>query len=229
MRGLLETGARYFDNIFCVNAGIGGAYSTDGSIELCHQFGATVVYDDIQRGFGAIRTRLIHECGCEWAAIFDADERWFPQIQMMTCEGTEKYPEQQDPKLIVTHHKEIIDQGGQLKNIIQDPNINAVRTTRRHWMDFSMKKAAQNFQAIQDHQLRIVRNHPAIGYETKRVMHERLIDSRTGTTPTFREQDPIGGPHHDHFHVWFRRTQPGKKEKNEENYGRLERGEKMIV
>lgn len=229
LRGLLEISQRYFDNLFIVHSGPGGVHSTDGTIELCYQFGATVVFDDIQRGFGAIRTRLLHECGCDWGMILDADERFWPQIPIMTCEGTEKYPEQQDPNLIVTHHKEIIDQGGQLKNLIQDPNINAIRSTRRHWMDFSMRKAAQNFQRIQDHQLRIVRNSPHIGYERGRVMHERLLDDRTGQTPTYRDQDPVGGPHHDHYHVALRKMQPGKKEFNETNYGRLERGEKMIV
>lgn len=229
LRGLLESGSRYFDNLFIVHAGPGGAKSTDGTIELCESFGATVVFDDIQKGFGAIRTRLIHECGCEWAFILDADERFFPTMYAMGCEGNEHYPEHQDPKLAVIKLPDVIDQGAHVKNIIKNPMIHAIRTTRRHWFDFSMRKPSQNWLLNQDHQLRIVRNHPEIGYVKERVMHERLVDGRTGKDPVYQPQCEIGGPFHDHFHLFYRRTQPGKKEANEKNYERLSRGEKMIV
>ena len=96
-------------------------------------------------------------------------------------------------------------------------------------MDFSMKKAAQNFSTIKDHQLRIVRNSPHIRYISERVMHEHLVDTRTGETPKFVNQDDVGGPFHDHYHCFFRRTYPGTKEWNEANYSRLERGEPMLI
>lgn len=229
LRGLLEFGSRYFDNIFIIHTGPGGVLSTDGTVELAESFGATVKFDDIQKGFGVIRTRLIHECGCEWAMIMDADERFFPHINMMDCSGTEEYPGVAEPRLSVTVRPELIDQGTRLRSLITRPDINAVRSTRRHWFDFTMRKPTQNWMINRDHQLRIVRNRGEIGYERGRVMHERLIDSRTGNTPTFAEQDDYGGIFYDHFHMHFRRTQPGKKEANEQNYGRLERGEAMTV
>lgn len=232
LRGLLEVGARYFDNLFIAHTGPGGAYSTDGTIELCEQFGATIIYDDIQKGFGVIRSRLIHECGCSWAFLLDADERYWPLIETMECYGTESYPAQQEPKLTVVHRKEVINQGAQLKEMIKRNDIDSIRSSRRHWFDFAMKRPSQNWfgpNGNKDHQLRIVRNTTDIGYEKGRVMHERLLDYRTGRTPRFAEQDEYGGQFHDHYHLHFRRTQPGKKEKNEENYSRLERGEKMIV
>jgi hypothetical protein len=227
LRGLLESGSRYFDNIFILHTGPGGARSTDGTIELCEDFGIKPVFDDINKGFGSIRTRLIHDCGCDWAMIMDADERFFPQIQVMTCEGTERYPDQPDPKLKVTKKADLIDQGAHVKNQINRPELMAIRATRRHWFDFSMTKPSENWMTVLDHQLRIVRNTPHIYYTL--TMHERLIDDRTGNTPRFLEQDPIGGPFYDHFHLWFRRTQPGHKEKNEANYARLSRGEVMVV
>lgn len=228
LRGLLETGQRYFDNIFILHTGPGGAHSTDGTIELCESFGIAPQFDDIQRGFGVIRTRLIHECGCAWCCIMDADERFFPQLPVITCTGDEYYPKHSNPNLTVTHHANIIDQGGHVKNLIKNPEVMAIRATRRHWYDFSMKKAAQNFMHNRDHQLRIVRNTPSIHYEKNRVMHERLIDESCNE-PKFVVQDDIGGPFFDHFHLFYRLTNPGHKEKNEQNYDRLSRGETMIV
>lgn len=229
LRGLLESGSRYFDNLFFINSGPGGAFSTDGSIELIESFGGTVVYDDIQKGYGAIRTRLIHDCGCEWAFILDADERFYPQLPVLHCEGTESYPQTPAPKLVVTERNEVCNQGEFLKRLISDPGHMSVRTTRRHWFDYSMRKPSQNWLDNRDHQLRIVRNHPEIGYQKDRVMHERLLDNRTGKDPVYAAQDDYKGPFHDHFHLFYRRAQPGKKEFNEQNYSRLERGEKMIL
>lgn len=228
LRGLLETSSRYFENLFLINSGPGGARSTDGSIELCEKFGATVVFDDIQKGYGAIRSRLIHDCGCTFAFILDADERFFPQLPVMHCEGTEHYPEHPDPNLSVFHRDEVCNQGVLLRQLIADPKCMAIRSSRRHWFDYSMKKASQNWLDNRDHQLRIVRNVPDIAYETGRVMHERLLDNRTGKDPHYIAQDDYKGPFHDHFHLFYRKTQPGKKESNEQNYSRLERGEEMI-
>ena len=63
LRGCLESGSMFFDNIFVIHAGPGGRYSTDGTIEVLEDFGIKPVFDDIERGFGKIRTRLIHDCG----------------------------------------------------------------------------------------------------------------------------------------------------------------------
>lgn len=229
LRGLLETGARYFDNIFILHTGPGGARSTDGTIELCESFGISPIFDDINKGFGVIRSRLIHDCGCDWAILLDADERFFPQLPAMVCEGTEAYPQQPSPNLTVTHKRDIIDQGAHVKNLISNPETMALRSTRRHWFDFSMKKPSQNWLHNRDHQLRIVRNVKEIAYESERFMHERLVDSRTGKDPFFANQDDMGGPFHDHFHLHFRREQPGHKEWNEQQYDRLSRGERMVV
>lgn len=229
LRGLLELGASFFDNIFVIHAGPGGARSTDGTIELCEKFGATLQFDDIQRGFGVIRTRLMHECGCAWAMIMDADERFYPQTRVLECEGTDANyrPGDPPPDLRVTVTKHVIDQGAHIRNLMTNPATMAIRATRRHWIDFTMKKPTQNWLKNRDHQLRIVRNVPEIGYATDKVMHEQLIDTRTNATPVFAPQDDMGGPFYDHFHMAFRTAYPGSKEFNETNYARLSRGEKM--
>lgn len=228
VRGLLEASAPYFSNLFFVHSGPGGAYSTDGTIELIEQFGATVVFDDIQRGFGAIRSRLIHDCGCTFAMILDADERFFPMLPVIHCEGTDRYPAQPEPNLSSHFRADVCNQGAFLKELIRRPDLNAIVTIRRHWFDFAMRKPAENWLLIKDYQMRIVRNLPEIGYQADKVMHERLIDSRTGTGPTHFSPDDYTGPFHDHFHLHYRRTRPGQKEKNEINYGKLERGEAML-
>lgn len=224
LRGCLEAAAPFFDNIFCINSGPGGARSTDGSIELCESFGATVVFDDIQKGFGAIRSRLIHDCGCTWAFILDADERFHPRIPVMHCEGVESYPAVEKPNLSTFKRPEIFDQGALLRGLMQQPHLRAIRTSRRHWFDFTLNRPCQNWLRVPDWQLRIVRNLPDIGYQTDRVMHERLLDHSTGQDPVHADS----GLFHDHYHMHFRRTQPGKKEANEQNYSRLERGEAML-
>jgi len=224
LRGLLESAAPFFDNLFCINAGPSGAYSSDGSVEVCEQFGATVVFDDIQRGFGSIRTRLIHDCGCTWCFIMDSDERFHPKIPVMHCEGDEKYPDVRIPNLSTFQLPEILDQGAILKEAVQQPGLKAIRTSRRHWFDFSLRHPCQNWLKIPDYQLRIVKNLPEVGYQRERVMHELLRDSTTGQDPVFASP----GIFHDHYHMFFREKFPGKKEKNEQNYSRLERGEEML-
>lgn len=223
LRGLLECSAPYFDNLFICHAGPGGAMSTDGTIEVCEEFGATVVFDDIQKGFGRIRSRLIHDCGCTWAFILDADERFHERIHVMHCEGDERYPDVEKPNLSTFKRTEILDQGGTLKGAINNPKIKAVRTMRRHWFDFTMNRPTQNWLHHHDYQLRIVKNLPEVAYMSDRVMHELLRDSTTGQDPLFA--DP--GLFHDHYHMHFRRAFPGSKEANEQRYARLERGEAM--
>lgn len=224
LRGALESAAPFFDNIFTINSGPGGARSTDGSIELCEQFGATVVFDDIQKGFGAIRSRLIHDCGCSWAFILDADERFHPKMPVMHCEGNEAYPAKEQPNLSTFKRPEIHDQGAILRTAMDNPGIKAIRASRRHWFDFTLNKPTQNWLLVPDHQLRIVRNVPEVGYQKDRVMHERLLDSSSGQDPLFAAANLF----HDHYHCFYRRNHPGKKEANETNYSRLERGEEMI-
>jgi len=224
LRGALESAAPFFDNIFTSNSGPGGARSTDGSIELCEQFGATIAFDDIQKGFGAIRSRLIHDCGCTWAFILDADERFHPQMPVMHCEGEEAYPAVENPNLSTFKRLEVHNQGNELRRIMSMQGIKAIRTSRRHWFDFTHNKPCQNWIRIPDWQLRIVKNLPEVGYQKDRVMHERLLDYDTGNDPIHS----TSGLFHDHYHCFYRRTQPGYKEAREKNYQRLERGEAMI-
>lgn len=228
LRGALEMSSMFFDEIFVLHSGPSRTKSTDGTIELCESFGVKQAFDDIDKGFGFIRSRLIHDCGCDWAFIMDADERFYPSLPVMECTGTQRYPEVPNPDLKVTKFDNLIYPGLYLRMLMANTTANAIRTIRRHWLDFSMTKPSENWQIHKDYQLRIVRNLPHIGYTPERRMHEHLIDSRTGDTPAFTSASEVGGPFHDHFHPFFRKTMPGKKERNEANYQRLEKGELML-
>lgn len=231
MRGLLETSSQYFDELFVVHSGPNGAYSTDGTIELCEQFKVKLVFDDIDKGFGVIRSRLIHEHGCEWTMILDADERFHPTMPELICEGDDSWDivSAIPPNLTVTITPNINIQGYALKELIQkDNSLMAVKTRRRHWMDFTHKNPTQNWNLIPDYQLRIVRNVSEVKYVSDVKMHERLMDSRTGEDPLHLVNNELL-IFHDHYHPFFRNNYPGKKQFNEQNYQRLERGEKMIL
>lgn len=225
LRGSLELAQSYFDNIYVIHSGPDGAVSNDGTIELCESFGIKPVMDNINEGYGVIRTRLIHDCGCDWAFILDADERFYPSLPMMFCNGSERYPEVSEPDLSVRRSEDLINPGQYLKSMIASTKADAIRSIRRHWFDFSMTRPCENWEIRKDYQLRIVRNKETIIYQTERRMHEHLVDTESGTTPQFREASETGGPFHDHFHMFFRRAKPGHKEGNEEYYARLERGE----
>lgn len=231
LRGALETGSRFFDSIFAVHSGPGGAYSTDGTIELLEQFGVRIVFDDIDKGFGHIRTRCLHESGCDWAAILDADERFYPELPMLHCEGNEFWnPGLPIPNLSIHSREGIVCQGELVRSLMENPDLGSIRATRRHWFDFTMKKPCRNWIAgDKDHQLRIVRNVPEIGYRKDVSMHEKIWDTRRNGEPAYSIQDDYQGPFIDHFHPFFRNAYPGSKEWNEQNYGRLEKGEKMLV
>lgn len=231
MRGLLETASQYFDELFVVHSGPNGTYSTDGTIELCEQFKVKLVFDDIDNGFGVIRSRLIHEHGCEWSMILDADERFNPAMPQFICEGDATWDIGNPlvrPNLTVTNSPEISIQGYALKEIIKNDMIMSVRTIRRHWMDFTNKNPTQNWNLIPDYQLRTVRNVPEVKYVSDIKMHERLIDTRTGQDPLHIISDELL-IFHDHYHPFFRNSFPGTKQFNEQNYQRLERGEKTIL
>lgn len=231
LRGLLETASQYFDELFVVHSGPNGAYSTDGTIELCEQFKVKLVFDDIDNGFGVIRSRLIHEHGCEWAMILDADERFHPTMPQLICEGDATWDIGNPlvrPNLTVTHGPDINVQGYALKEIIKNDQIMAIKTIRRHWMDFTLKNPTQNWSLIQDYQLRTVRNVPEINYISNVKMHERILDATTGMEPVHNANDELV-IFHDHYHPFFRNNYPGTKQFNEQNYQRLERGEKTIA
>ena len=221
--GLLENASRFFDDIFIIHAGPAGKKSTDGTIETIEKWGIKHVFDDMAHGFGVIRTRLIHGSSTEWVMILDADERFNPVCPVISCEGSEQYPDVPMPNLTTTIHEPIFDQGSLLKEKINAGGFDAIRTLRRHWFDFSWKRPCQNFQTGLDWQLRIVRNLPHIGFAPGRKMHELLTNLSTGGgVHVFGNDDTTKTFFHDHYHCWFKPMESGNNAEDMQTYRLLD-------
>jgi hypothetical protein len=175
-----------------------------------------------------IRTRLIREAACDWLLITDADERWFLEEPILSCHGTEKYPEQKNPALTTQQHgsarpKEL------LQSLIQQAearNAEAIRLSRRHWMkepgDWS--HPCQNWSVHHDWQLRALKNSPFLFYDPNVRMHERLLDSRTWNEPAWVTGDTNIGPFHNHYHIWAKGLDGEQNQEDAQIYESLEKG-----
>jgi hypothetical protein len=156
----------------------------------------------------------------------DADERFYPVHRVLSCTGEETPPQEVDwilqqydfrgvalpnweniSKLGANLHVEATreyNQGDILRDAIHGFNghCDAVVTCRRHWHDFTFKRPTQNWHHQPDWQMRCIRNHPSIGFDTSTRMHERLIGAGNVWRP-----DTNYGPFFDHFHFTFKRQE----------------------
>lgn len=225
--GALENAAQWADHIFVIVASPGGLPSTDGTMEILSAWNIKPVMADIMEGFGVIRTRLIQECGCDWAVLLDADERIVVNGKVLRCHGNDQFPGNLNPQNSV----EVIDQSfchwRWLKGVIDGAgdDYDAVRTCRRTWMDIGMKRPAQNWHQHPDWQCRIVKNNGHIGYATDIRMHEAIRDFRTGHGPKmFQLDDTERGLFHDHFSNFFKPMEPEQNTEDMNTYEAMEKG-----
>ncbi len=226
--GLIENARAFGDDLFVLHTGPGGKFSTDGTIEILEKAGVRHKFDDIHKGFGAIRTRLIREAACDWALITDADERWFLEEPILTCHGTEKYPEQKNPALTTTQNgttrpKELLHA---LMKQADARNVDAIRLSRRHWMKEpgDWTHPCQNWSVHHDWQLRIIRNSPFLFYDPSVRMHERILDSRTWSEPSYVTGDTHTGPFQNHYHIHFKKLDGKQNKEDAQVYEDLDKG-----
>lgn len=217
--GFLEMACRYFDDVLMYHCGPNGEPSDDGSIEIVEKWGARIEFGSIDEGFGVVRTKAAHLSKCEWVMILDADERFHPSAPIFEPTSSGLY----------VRTGEYHNQGLLLRNLINDANFDAIKTVRRHWWDTTWDKPTQNWFDINDHQLRILRNHPEIGYTQFPKMHERVIDSRIGDAPRHNTPDVVLGPFHDHYHMWFKGMEADQREHDKYNYDSLDQGRPLIT
>lgn len=215
MSGWLESASQWADEIVLVNAGPGGKHSDDGSLEICEKWGADVRFDRIDDGFGVLRTKLITISKCDWVVILDIDERLYRFAPILKNEATG-----------MTYYAGAYDQIAILREICAQP-WDAVVTSRRHWHDFSWTRPTQDYCVIKDWQARIVRNCEHIVYRADVKMHEKIIDTRTGSHPNWAHPE-FGQPtiFHDHYHMLFKSFEPEQRAHDVAIYDSLERGEK---
>lgn len=219
----LSAAKEWASDIYAIHSGPGGKYSTDGTIETLQAEGIRHVFADINVGFGAIRTRLIRECGCDWAFITDADEAIRKMVPLLKSEGSEKFPDNLEPNLTVTTIGEPYDQIELLQELIKRPGIDAVITRRRHWMDLTWERPAQAWDVHPDWQARIVRNSGNVGYDHNVKLHERIIRFDSGKEPFMERQGMHAkAVYHDHYHNFYKKLHPEKNAEDIATYKSLD-------
>jgi hypothetical protein len=109
-------------------------------------------------------------------------------------------------KLKVQTYDRMFDQVECLRDIIRDGSLDAVRTIRRHWHDFSFRRPTQNWHTDPDYQIRIMRNNGQTGWDAGSRMHERIV----GVSNVYRP-DHTQGPFFDHLHLFFKRMEVAQR------------------
>lgn len=214
--GLIENSQGFFDDLVFADCGPNGKPSDDGSLDILRSWGITPLQWNINEGFGVIRTNLIRQSKTDWVWISDCDERFYPILEVLQCEGTEKYPDTHTPNLTVTSTGQTYNQGAVLRGMLEaGDGHDALVGVRRHWHDFSMRKPCQNWYHIRDFQCRCIRNVESVGFDPNVKLHERIIDFRTGREPNMiRVERPDRGIMWEHFHCKFK---PMSAKKNAED------------
>lgn len=241
--GWLETHISFFDDIRIYHAGPNGAYSSDGTIELLEKWRIPIVFGSINEGFGVVRTKAIRSSPCDYVMLLDADERFFPVHNVLTCNG-ESTPHSEVDAILQTYDfrnlktilpnwenigrlgaklnvsvQEVYSQGDKLRQMVAQ-NPDAVVTIRRHWHDFSFKRPTQNWYTDPDWQMRVVRNIDSVYFDPSTKMHERLV----GAAHVFGASDPYG-PFFDHFHFTFKQMEQAQRAHDVAIYDAIHKGE----
>ncbi len=222
--GFLEMATSgYFDDVVMVSSPPSDAKPDDESIALVEKAGVRLVHTTIDAGYGVVRTRCIRESQAEFVMILDCDERFYPTVPLLNCEGTEGYPQFKNPKLKIESLGEF-DQGAHLKDLLRATKADALRMSRRHWFGApgDLTKPCQNFITIPDWQLRLVRNSAFIFYDPAVKMHEKILDTRTWSEPSWISGTELGGPWIDHHHCWFKNADPEGRKMAVETYKKLD-------
>ena len=203
MPGLLENASAFFDDfvmLHCPPAGVNP--NDDPTLDILRKWGIPWKTGTLEHGFGAARTQLIRETKTDWLWISDADERFYPMAPALTCEGTEGYPQFENPSLTVYGAGGVYDQGKLLREMMRTDKL-SILVSRRHWFDFTWSRPCQNWDTIPDPQCRCVRAGEYLVYHG--VMHEGLKDLRTGRTPEHNKLiTGPGGLFIDHYHCHFK-------------------------
>lgn len=244
--GWLECASQFFDDIRIFHAGPGGQASNDGTLEILEKWRIPVTFGSIDEGFGTVRTKTLRLCPCDWVMLLDADERFYAKHQVMTCAGENTPPDQEGQVFQDYDHRgldmllpnwenlihlgsklsvsfgEVYNQGAWLRDILEkQPELDAVKTCRRHWHDFSFKRPTQNWHVSPDWQMRLVKNKESIRFSSDTRMHERLEGASNVYHANFTH-----GPFFDHFHLAFKRMEMEQRRYDVAVYNAIHHGTK---
>lgn len=228
--GFLEMASAFFDDILIVDCGPDGKPSNDGSLDILRDWGIKPKQWSINEGFGVIRTNLIKASKTPWVVIMDCDERMMVSAPVLSCEGSESYPEFANPILKVSVTEASYNHRDFLLHRIRDAEqigAVAIRACRRHWFDFTYRRPCQNFSVNRDYQLRIVKTGCNVGYRSDVKMHEQIFDFNHNCGPKFVEDDHAKGPFFDHFHCHFKPMEKEQRQHDIAIYNALHEGRAM--
>lgn len=213
--GFLEMATGFADEVLMVDCGPGGTRSSDGSLDILRKWRIEPLSWRIDEGFGKARTQLIHTCETSWCIIMDSDERLQIAAEVISCEGTDRYPAVPNPNLTVIHHKNVYDHREVLLSMMRHADTNgipSIRAIRRHWFDFTGTRPCENWSTIFDWQLRIWRVSRHVGYRTDTPMHEKAWDWRANAEPRYLAESVEHGPFFDHYHCHFKPMEPEQRQ-----------------
>lgn len=222
--GWLETHTPFFDDVRVLHAGPQGSYSHDGTIELLERWRIHHEFCAIDEGFGVVRTRALRMSPCDWVMLLDADERFYATHRVLHCTG-QGTPQQEVDWILQSYDfrgvnlpnwenvaklganlqvvvEEAYTQGDRLREVISSGIYDAIVTIRRHWHDLKCTRPTQDWNTHPDWQMRTVRNHPDIRFDSGTRMHERLV----GVGRQY-QSNTLYGPFFDHFHFTFKRME----------------------
>ena len=113
------------------------------------------------------------------------------------------------------------DQGAWLRSTIEHGSLDAVKTIRRHWHDFSWKRPTQNWHTHEDFQIRILRNKDSIHFAPGVRMHEQLVGASNVYMPNHQH-----GPFFDHYHLFFKKMEMLQRQYDVAIYDAINEGRK---
>lgn len=227
--GFLESATQFFDFVFLADCSMDMTQSTDGSLDIIRKWGLPdPPLWSLANGFGAVRSQLVHSCPTDWTVIMDADERLSVSMPLLKCEGTDRYPAVQNPKLEVKVIGGVYNQREMLMEKImaaESKGIKTVRFQRRHWFDFSQNRPCENWSIIKDYQLRCIKSRAGVGYTEKPRMHERAFDFSLNKEPEYVPDDDVRGPYFDHYHCFFKPMEKEQRAADIAAYDQLDKSD----
>ena len=124
--GWLETHLPIFDDVRVLHSGPQGEYSNDGTLEILEKANVPVEFCAIDEGFGVVSTIAVLMSPCDWVMLLDADERFFPELWVLTCTGESTPPQEVDDLLYDYGNPNFDKDGPRNKQIMQgyDNSIN---------------------------------------------------------------------------------------------------------
>lgn len=226
--GFLESASHFFDNVFLADCSMDMTPSADGSLDIIRKWGLPdPPLWSLADGFGAVRSQLVHSSPTDWTVVMDIDERMSVAMPEMWCEGNDRYPAVEHPKLNVVR-KGVFDHFSFLVSKIMEAEskgVKTVRFSRRHWFEPNFKKPCENWTIIRDFQLRCIKGRSGVGFTTIPRMHERLYDFSLKKEPTYIEDDPRFGPFLDHYHCWYKPMEPEQRKADIAAYDALHKSD----